>query len=810
MGRFTFKAAFFILLNLGWAAETLAQGLHFSPPTAWLGSAAADWVGPKEQTGTQGTVLHFCQNIELKSLPDSFVVNVSADRQYHFWVNGTWVGTGPQVSKPDHWYFDKYDLKPYLKQGQNLLAVWVWSYAGLAAENWPSAKPGLWFQPNGPTELTAISKTGWRMRQDTSVHFSEPGKDARGHYMAPPAWHHGSLPDRALWYKDAAVSEAWPQATWNAKALYASIFWYDQWRLLNPADLPRQKNVTAALPTMVASHKLTTGPQKGGSFLGLTIGRQQKVSWLLDQKQYMTGRMLWTTQGGKGAKLTVRYAESLYLEEKYQNPRGENKGHRDSTNNKVFVGLADRWQVSGLAGQELFTPDWRAWRYVLVEVETQKEPLTIMGWQIFETGYPFTKTATWEAGGRKDLDAVLTTGWRTAQACAASSYMDCPYYEQQQYIGDTRIQAIVSYYNSGDARLAKKALLDAARTQNHEGMLLSRYPAKLTQFIPGFSLWWIGMLHDYGRHTADTATVQQLLPTAQSIIRFYTQRLKQDAKGQLYLAQQPYWPFVDWVPGKWIAGMPPVDSLGGSAVHDLQFLVALQYHHELQKASNAMPTAAGETSMLMAQLAQSIQNRYWNPELGLYKDNISGSTYSEHAQILALLAGIVKLDQVLSLAQRLRKPDEKLAPVSIYFQYYKQEALAKAGLAEHYSSTENLKPWLDQLALGLTTWAEEPEPSRSDCHAWGASPNIHLYKYVLGVQPAAWSYKQVKIAPHLGQIKKLKGIVPHPAGSIEVSYQVKKRTTEADIILPIGITGSLKWKGKDYPLNGGRQILTLQ
>jgi Na+/phosphate symporter len=55
--------------------------------------------------------------------------------------------------------------------------------------------------------------------------------------------------------------------------------------------------------------------------------------------------------------------------------------------------------------------------------------------------------------------------------------MDCPYYEQLQYIGDARIQALVSYFNAGDDRLARNALNQMEHSRMAEGITLSRHPS---------------------------------------------------------------------------------------------------------------------------------------------------------------------------------------------------------------------------------------------------------------------------------------------------------------------------------------------
>jgi hypothetical protein len=117
---------------------------------------------------------------------------------------------------------------------------------------------------------------------------------------------------------------------------------------------------------------------------------------------------------------------------------------------------------------------------------------------------------------------------------------------------------------------------------------------------------------------------------------------------------------------------------------------------------------------------------------------------------------------------------------------------------------DNLQIWRDQMALGLTTWAEMPEPSRSDCHAWGASPNIEFYRILLGIDSAAPGFRKIRIAPSLGNLKEVSGSMPHPAGKVAVSYKIgKKGELQVRIELPAGTSGTFVWKGTERELNEG-------
>jgi hypothetical protein len=113
--------------------------------------------------------------------------------------------------------------------------------------------------------------------------------------------------------------------------------------------------------------------------------------------------------------------------------------------------------------------------------------------------------------------------------------------------------------------------------------------------------------------------------------------------------------------------------------------------------------------------------------------------------------------------------------------------------------------------MGLTTWAEmsNVDISRSDCHAWGSSPNIELYRTVLGIDSDGLAFSKVKIKPHLGQIKDIKGVIPHPKGTISASYKLENGKWKIQIELPKSITGNLIWKGKTITLKEGLNQITL-
>jgi len=139
-----------------------------------------------------------------------------------------------------------------------------------------------------------------------------------------------------------------------------------------------------------------------------------------------------------------------------------------------------------------------------------------------------------------------------------------------------------------------------------------------------------------------------------------------------------------------------------------------------------------------------------------------------------------------------------------YFQFYLARALDHSGTGNQY--VQLFEPWREMVLLGLTTWAEQPEPTRSDSHAWSAHPNYDLLTIVAGIRPRTPGFATVIVAPHLGSLKHLSVAVPNPKGMTEAEYTVEGTRV---ITLPAGVSGELLWNGKTLSLHERKQELQL-
>ena len=787
--------ALVLLILAGLALPAEAQRPE---PAVFAGAPPAQWIAHPEAPGEAFGVFHFRRTLILPSRPEHFVVHVSADNRYRLFVNGQQVSSGPQRSDLMHWRYETVDLAPHLRTGRNVLAALVWNWGPLRPVAQFSHRTAFLLQGNSEDETVANTGVGWKVLQNTG--YEPIPVDVGAYYASPPG--------------EAVDGESYP---WGWERVdYADDGWLDVsagvgrrggstelrgtdftgqaggWQLV-PRSIPPMDET----PVRFARLRRAEGLEESDDFLqaagDLVVSARSRGVMLLDQTHLTNAYPVLETSGGKGSTITLTYAEAL------KDTEGR-KGNRDQIEGKSINGVQDVFRPDGGERRRFQTLWFRTYRYVEMKIETGEEALRIHDLHGIFTAYPFELRARFESD-LPWLADMWEMNWRGARLCAWETYFDTPYYEQLQYVGDTRVQALISLYMSGDDRLVRQAITHFDLSRIPEGITASRYPSELGQYIPTFSLIWIAMAHDYWMHRDDPEYVRALLPGVRSVIGWFERRV--DETG--LLGPITWWPFVDWA-REWPGGVPPQGRDGHSTLITLQFIYALQRAAAMEETLGK-PVEATHDRELAQSLRAAAQAQAWDTERGLFRDAPDEAVFSQQTNIMAVLVDAVPEAKRRAVMERVLA-DTTLTQATYYFSFYLFEALGQAGMNDRY--IEQLQPWQGMLAMGLTTTPERPEPTRSDSHAWSAHPNYGLLATVLGVRPAKAGFRSVRVAPALGPLRRAGGVVPHPLGEIVVRLvRMGDEGLRAEVTLPQGLTGVLEWGGQKVPLHAGPQEIEL-
>jgi hypothetical protein len=775
---------------------------------------SAKWLVHPTAPAKQYGVFHFRKTFDVAQKPARFVVHVSADNRYRLFVNGKAVAMGPARSDTQNWNYETLDLAPYLQTGRNVLAAQVWYLDESAPFAQMSYQLGFVMQGDGDVEKVVNTDATWKVVQNRAYTPVINDNAKLRTYIVVGA---GDRIDAAQypwnWEQPGFDDKEWVAAKpFGYPAKPRGLGTDGNWGLV-PRTIPMMEERTERLASV---RRVDNGSMDNAFLQGksvVTVPPHTKAHFLLDQGNLTNAYPELTVSQGQGAAVTLAYAEALV------DAKGQ-KGNRNEIEGRTLRGFEDQFVADG-KNKRTFRPLWfRTYRYLQLTVETKDEQLVLDNLVGQFTGYPFEQKARFTAStstapaGTPDastpeqnqsadttLKNIWNVGWRTAQLCAGENYYDCPYYEQLQYTGDTRIQSLISLYVTGDDRLMRKAITDYDHSRFSDGLTQSRYPSADFQVIPTFSLFWVCMIHDYWMHRQDDAFVKSMLPGIMSVLNWHEQRIaKTGLNGPL-----EWWNFVDW--SKWqnakdetAGGVPAGARKGGSSILSLQQAYTYLRAGDLL-AHFGQNERAEHYRELARRLNKAVFAQCWDAGRGLMADTPAKNTFSQHANILAVLTDAIPAAQQPALVQK-TMADTSLTQATFYFKFYLFEALKKTNLGDQFVA--QLKPWRDMLSMGLTTFAENPEPTRSDCHAWSASPLYDFLSITCGINPAEPGFRSVRIEPFFGDLATINGQMPHPSGEIAVEFQ-----KTGNVTLPASLTGTLRWKGKTLSLKGGKQVVSL-
>ncbi|MGN0180025.1 MAG: alpha-L-rhamnosidase C-terminal domain-containing protein [Monoglobaceae bacterium] len=490
--------------------------------------------------------------------------------------------------------------------------------------------------------------------------------------------------------------------------------------------------------------------------ISFTIVKKGENFVELDAGRYVTTKLSFELAGNTAAKII--YAEC------YSGKNG--KGLRDDSTGEIdgcfdVVVTADR--------DETYCPfTFRAFRFIRIESENIGQSLKAINAKAYH--YPFDIQSQFECSDEY-FNKMYEISINTMLCCTHETFFDCPYYEQQQYIMDSAIESMVLMRITSDTKMVKKCISSFAASQLPSGLILANYPSVYEQIIPGFSFFWIFMLNDYLEFSKDIEFVKQFIGNIDRIFTYFDSSLSSEG----LIKKSRYWDFVDWVP-EWAYGEPVSEEGKPITVCNMYYAAALLSAENicLKSGRNGL---AQEYREKYNMLAKRISTHCFDYKKGLYTDSPDGG-FSVHTIIWAILAELEHSDEAADMLflDGLYKPGYAM-------NYYLFRALEKCGKTEQIF--EHMDGWKKMIDLHCTTWCENPDNPRSECHGWSCTPLYEISSNILGVKVGFED--EIIIKPIPAELTFAKGRVPTRFGIVFVGWQRCGAEFEIEITAPGGV-----------------------
>jgi hypothetical protein len=783
-----------------------------------------------EIPGLKARVVRF--RAEFDAADEPLVFDVSADERLVLVLDGEIVLRGPNRGLVENWQYHTYEAK--LAPGRHIIEATCWTigeFAPLAQLSW---KGGFIFKAAGAYDValtTGKESSIWKVGivPGTTPAPPTPGSNAWGtggtFVIEGDGILHAAAED---WQTPVIVRTPVTQEFGSLNCGGRLRGW-----MLFPAQLPDQleraiapgafRAVSEARPTEFDKSDTLVGEGPQRKRMAVAISKpyfyteadgdnplvasfnalvREGRELLIPANSFI--RALWdlddyygvypdvVTDGGAGAEIKFGFHESLVGQDGLKRDRNAFVG-------KHLWGYGDVYHPDGREGH--FTSLWwRTGRWAEIEITTADAPLTIKRLGLVESRYPLERESAFTCDD-DTLPAVQKICLRGMQMCCHEMLFDCPFYEQQMYPGDTRVQLLVITALTRDDRMIRRAIEIYDLAARDDGQVPFNYPTRGLQEGGSYTLCWLLMFGDYVMWHDNVAWLRARVPALRHTLAGIA--LYEDADG--ILRNLPGWNFLDWVnenpfkTGSWAPGSVDGEAERGSIL-TLFWILALQSAAKVERALGDEAMAA-YCEAKAARIAESVIRIFWDESRGMIADTDAKDHFSEHALSLAIIANILPADKRERVARALLE-EKDLARATVYFSYYLFQAYFAIGRGDLFQKRLDL--WRNYVRIGLRTPLESPgERARSDCHAWGAHPIFWLQSGTAGVSPAASFFRKVRVAPQPGALKFVKAKVPHPQGFVEVDLRFADGAAKGTVTLPAGIDGEFVFGGRKLPLVSG-------
>ena len=461
----------------------------------------AQWIGPQSEIAaspaSDSNNLWTCyrKDFSLLKKPFAAMARIAVDSKYWLWVNGKLAvseGGLKRGPNPQDSYFDDVDLAPYLKKGDNTIAVlaWYWGKDGFSHKS--SGKAGFLFELEaGPTQL--LSDSTWKTLRHPA--FGEAG-NTPNFRLSESSVHFDARRDIPGWTKSNFDDRTWSFAHESGRPPVAP------WNRLWQREIPQWKDY--------GLKEYENAKQLPAVSMGAAINAK------LPYNAQVTPWLKVSTSAGQFIKIGT-----------------------DDTANEIFAEY-----ITKTGEQEFETPAWMNGHQVVYQIPAG---IKILGLKYRESGFDTEFSGSFTCD-QEFYNKLWIKSQRTLYLTMRDNFMDCPDRERAAWWGDIVVELGEVFYSLSPSShgLIRKCMYNLANWQNPTKTLFSPIPAgNWNKELPQQMLASVGKygFWNYYLNTGDAQTLTNMYPHVKDYLSIW----QTDGDGLIvHRTGENGWDWADW------------------------------------------------------------------------------------------------------------------------------------------------------------------------------------------------------------------------------------------------------------------------
>ena len=674
--------------------------------------------------------LSFREVISAGRVQDAYI-RIAASTDYRLRVNGEFVAHGPSVAAHDFYRVDCYDLKPYLKRGENLLALEV---AGYNESSYYLLNQPSFLQAEVELNGEVVAATG---KAFEAYDLSQRKADVeRFSFQRPFVEYYTLTPDFDAWATDL------------------------QWQGTAVTLTQQQAKTLLARQVEYPDYKMHKAEAKGDNI----------YKFACNSTGFLGAKVVVT----EPAELKIAFDELLDAEGRVDEER---------LICKPYVTYNLQPGEYTLESFEPYTMQYAEVKLLSGKAEVQ---------EIFMRDYC---NADVHRGlflsDNESMNFLFETARETYRQNSLDIFMDCPSRERAGWLCDSFFTARTAFDLSGNTKIEKNFLENFLLPERFkdidEGMLPMCYPSDHWNhnYIPNWAMWFVVELEEYLHRSGDRELIDRAKKRVYDLIDYFKPFINDDGM----LEKLSHWVFVEWsAANNYVQDVNYPSNMLYAYMLDVAGRLyndnALKEQAEKMRATIREQAFDGEYFIDNAKRGKGgkLELTGNHTEVCQYYAFYFGvATPESHPELWARLR-----DEFGPARKQTNAYTDVPFANAFIGNYLRMELLSREGLSRKIldESVDFYIPMAEQTG---TLW--ENMTSVASCNHGFASHIIRvLNRDVLGVYAISPVEKKVTLRFVDCGLKSCKGSIPVGAESVDVEWKIENGKIEVALSLPEGYT----------------------